>query len=76
MVISNFFDKNTVPVVIALGYFDCLHIGHMQLIEKACEKAKQLGVESAVFTFSNNPGSLLPSKNRLVNTFEERLKIF
>ena len=40
MVISNFFDKNTVPVVIALGYFDCLHIGHMQLIEKACEKAK------------------------------------
>lgn len=76
MVISNFFNKNTVPVVIALGYFDCLHIGHMQLIKKACEKAKQLGVESAVFTFSNNPGSLLPSKNRLVNTFEERLKMF
>lgn len=41
-------------VIIALGYFDCVHIGHVKVINKAIETAKKLGVYTAVFTFDGN----------------------
>lgn len=41
-------------VVIALGYFDCVHKGHKKVIEKACSLAKSTGAKSVVFTFRGN----------------------
>ena len=43
------------PAVIALGNFDGVHLGHVELIRQAVEEADRLGVKSAVFTFSNHP---------------------
>ncbi len=50
-----FFPKTCV----ALGNFDGLHIGHQSVILRAVRLARQKGVASAVFTFSNHPISIL-----------------
>ncbi len=44
-------DKKT---VIALGYFDSVHMGHRKVMQKAREKAQSLGANLAVFTFNGN----------------------
>ena len=75
MFLTDFNDNNQQKVVLALGYFDCLHIGHKRLVLTAKLMAEKAGALSGVFTFSNNPGNLLKKKNKLINTFEERLVI-
>ena len=75
MFLTNFNANNDKKVVLALGYFDCLHIGHKRLVLTAKLMAEKAGAISGVFTFSNNPGNLLKKKNKLINTFEERLVI-
>lgn len=52
---------------IALGFFDCLHVGHVALIDKA----KSCG-ETALFTFSNDISPLLTKKDGYIYTFDER----
>lgn len=47
-------DKEKVPTVIALGYFDSVHLGHKKVIESAINKAKELGAKTVVFTFHGN----------------------
>ncbi len=37
---------------VALGYFDGVHTGHRRVLGAAVERAKQLGISSAAFTFS------------------------
>ena len=39
--------------VIALGFFDGVHLGHREIIRNAVEEAKKLSIPSAVFTFSS-----------------------
>ena len=43
------------PCVVALGTFDGLHRGHLDVIGTAKQEAKQTGAKLAVFTFSNHP---------------------
>ena len=40
---------------IALGNFDGLHIGHRKIMEDAINSAKEGGMKSLCFTFSNHP---------------------
>lgn len=47
-------DREKVPTVIALGYFDSVHLGHKKVIESAINKAKELGAKTVVFTFYGN----------------------
>lgn len=44
-------DKNLQPTVIALGYFDSVHLGHQNLIKLAKEYAEKNGCTLTVFTF-------------------------
>ena len=44
-----------VPCVVALGTFDGLHCGHLDVIGTAKEEAERTGARLAVFTFSNHP---------------------
>lgn len=44
-----------VPCVVALGTFDGLHRGHVDVIRTAREQALKTGGKLAVFTFSNHP---------------------
>ena len=59
--------KGIEPTVIALGNFDGVHVGHQTLIRAAVEKAREKGLASAVFTFSNHPKSLIPGAKPVKN---------
>ena len=69
--------KGISPTVVALGNFDGVHEGHRYLITSAVKKAQELGLKSAVFTFSNHPRNLLAGrtvvKNILYNGEKERI---
>ena len=41
--------------VIALGFFDGVHLGHGALLRKTAERARALGVTPAAFTFDRSP---------------------
>ena len=41
--------------VIALGFFDGVHLGHAALLRRTVEEAQKRGVTPAVFTFDRPP---------------------
>ncbi|WP_368389884.1 bifunctional riboflavin kinase/FAD synthetase [Sporolactobacillus mangiferae] len=45
--------------VIALGYFDGVHLGHQKVIQTAVKIAEEKGLESAVMTFFPHPSVVL-----------------
>lgn len=47
--------KFSAPCVVALGTFDGLHRGHLDVIGTAKAEAERTGAKLAVFTFSNHP---------------------
>ena len=51
--------------VIALGFFDGVHLGHGALLRKTAERARELGVTPAAFTFDRSPASAQYSSSRL-----------
>ncbi len=59
--------------VVALGFFDGVHMGHGALLEATVRRAAQKGASAAVMTYSNHPSSVVaPSAVKLINTTEER----
>ena len=44
---------------IALGYFDGVHRGHQALMQRAVQRAHEIGGISAVFTFDAHPASVI-----------------
>ncbi|MCR4578637.1 MAG: FAD synthetase family protein [Clostridiales bacterium] len=59
--------------VIALGMFDGLHAGHMAVINEAISLAKARGARSMVYTFIENPKSVLGRAPVPLMSFEEKL---
>lgn len=47
------------PVVLAMGCFDGVHIGHQSVISAAVEQARRCGGEAWVFTFHPHPAKIL-----------------
>ena len=59
--------------VIALGFFDGVHRGHGALLSKTVERARELGVTPAVFTFDRPPKEVVTGKPvYLINSPEDR----
>ena len=54
--------------VLALGFFDGVHLGHRALIALAAEKAKNLGLPRGVFTFPAEDGAMKKKEPRLYDT--------
>lgn len=50
---------NVQPCVMALGYFDGVHLGHRAVIEAAVLQAHRLGCGTAVFTFTDKAGACM-----------------
>lgn len=50
---------------VALGSFDGLHRGHLSLVKKIVELAKENGGRSIVYTFENHPRTLIKTSNPL-----------
>ncbi len=68
--------KLNCPIVLCLGYFGCMHNGHVKLVEVAQERARKTGAKLALFTFSNNHLKFLGKDTGVVYTFEERLHLY
>ena len=59
--------------VIALGFFDGVHLGHAALLRRAVEEAARRGVTTAVFTFDRPPKEVLTGTPcALINSPEDR----
>lgn len=59
--------------VIALGFFDGVHIGHGALLKKTCERAAELGAIPAAMSFDTHPDTLVfGTPTELLNTMDER----
>ena len=54
--------------VLALGFFDGVHLGHRALIALAAEKAKDLGLPLGVFTFPAEDRAMKKKEPRLYDT--------
>ena len=61
------------PKVIALGFFDGVHLGHGALLRRTVEEAKRRGVRSAVFTWAQPPKEVVTGVPvPLINSPEDR----
>ena len=62
--------------VIALGFFDGVHLGHGALLRRAAEEARKRGCESAVFTFDRPPKEVITGiPCPLINSPEDRAEL-
>ena len=62
--------------VIALGFFDGVHLGHGALLRRAAAEAKKRGCESAVFTFDRPPKEVITGiPCPLINSPEDRAEL-
>ncbi len=65
--------KNT---AVALGEFDSIHIGHIEIIEKTVSVAREKGLLSVVLMFENNPLDFILKRSIMpVNTLNKRFEI-
>lgn len=71
----DFYTKNTQNSVIALGFFDAVHVGHQKVLTTCKEISQKLNAEAFAFTFSDSL-SAVGKEEKLLSTYEERLERF
>ena len=63
-------------VIIALGFFDGVHLGHQALLKACVELAEQIGAKTAAITFENHPQSLFSNEiPPLLTTLDDRHRL-
>ncbi len=70
----DFYKGSNEEIVVALGFFDSIHVGHKAIINRAKDVSKTLNCNYAVFTFTNDVDSVLDCSNGLVLTYQERIE--
>ena len=67
----------TVSVVVAVGVFDGVHLGHREVLSQVRQVAARLGVASAVVTFDTHPAYVVRPENapKLLTTLEQKLEL-
>ena len=65
------------PVVVALGNFDGVHLGHQVVLRRAVEEGRRLGLKAVAATFDPHPRAVLrPGKEpKLLTTLEVRREL-
>lgn len=65
------------PICSAIGFFDGLHIGHMALVHKVKEIAKEKHYKTALMTFDHHPLFVLGKipEEKLMTTMSDRIHI-
>ncbi|MEW6379432.1 MAG: bifunctional riboflavin kinase/FAD synthetase [bacterium] len=71
-------DPNVRNVVLTLGNFDGLHLGHQKILQTVIDRARKSGAYSMVFTFEPHPLKILAPDRcpPLLTTFHEKMKLF
>ena len=74
----NNINPDTQNVTLTLGNFDGLHLGHQKILRMVTDRAKELEIQSMVFTFEPHPLKILAPDRcpPLLTTFHERMKLF
>lgn len=64
-------------IVVSIGMFDGVHIGHKKVIETTVNLAKSCHLESAIITFSNHPSEFfIPNHSeKLLTSPEEKIRL-
>jgi len=64
-------------MLLTIGVFDGVHLGHRHLMAKLIELARQQGLASGVITFSRHPREVLAPKTRLpfLTDIERRIEL-
>ena len=78
-VVRGFESLEKVPpkVVVTIGNFDGVHLGHQRILALAVEQARETGGTSVAFTFKPHPQiSLRPEKElHLLCSYDEKLRL-
>lgn len=66
------------PTVLAIGYFDGVHLGHQAVIDRAKSLAERLGAAVGVMTFHPHPREVLGKGDisHYLTPFQEKREIF
>jgi riboflavin kinase / FMN adenylyltransferase len=66
------------PVVLTLGVFDGLHLGHQLIISRVVGRARALGAVPTVLTFDPHPRAVLHPESAppLLQTFDQKVEAF
>ncbi|PLX83822.1 MAG: riboflavin biosynthesis protein RibF [Desulfuromonas sp.] len=66
-----------VPSVVTLGNFDGVHLGHRELFRRTVQRARELCVQSVVYTFDPHPLKVLAPDRAplLLNTPAEKVRL-
>lgn len=64
--------------VIAIGDFDGVHLGHREVISRAIERARLLGVPVAIMTFDPHPREVLGKAqySKILTPIAEKMRLF
>lgn len=60
------------PIVLAIGAFDGIHLGHQAVIRAAKNVAEELGAYSAVYTFTPHPSVIVGRPKTMILTPEQK----
>ena len=73
------YQKNQIPaeeVVLVLGFFDGVHLGHQKVIETGKKIADQEGLKLALMTFNQHPSIVFkkidPASVKYLTTLEQK----
>ena len=71
-------DADLGPTSVALGTFDGLHVGHIEVLNAMKNTAENKGLMSFVYTFSNHPREVLTPDNipSKIMDIDEKVQIF
>lgn len=62
------------PVVLALGAFDGIHVGHQAVIVSARNEAQRLHAAAVVYSFWPHPSVILNRPKKLISTREQKVE--
>jgi riboflavin kinase/FMN adenylyltransferase len=65
------------PICVALGFFDGLHKGHMALVDKVIDIAREKGYKKALMTFDHHPLYVLGKieEEHYLTSMSDRIKL-
>lgn len=77
LVYANEKNKINDKLVVTIGMFDGVHLGHDKVLKRLENEARLLNFKSCIITFKEHPDFIL-NKNNLgyLTSFEEKLKLF
>lgn len=68
--------KNLESHVMAIGFFDGVHLGHQELFKHTNEQARKRGIKSSALTFSPHPDEVIKgdSSRKYLTPLQEKIK--